>query len=84
MSNYNPYGPGAEVQCCMCNLKEVVNNLNFFCVLISKKGPILFKKKKLSKTEIINILSGENSEKFYKYTKEAINNRKNLLEIMAG
>ena len=44
----------------------------------------IYNKKKCKKTEIIKILNGESSDKFYKNLKEAINYRENLLQIITG
>ena len=71
--NFRPYGSEAEVQCCMCNMKEVKDTLHF--VGACQLSPIrerFYNKNKLTKAEIINILNGENLEKLFKYLKEAI------------
>ena len=77
--NFRAYGSAAEVQCCMCNIKEVDDTLHFVgaCPILSPIRERFYNKKKLTKTEIIIIiLYGENSEKLFKYLKEAIVYRK--------
>ena len=49
----------------MCNMKEVGNTLHFVdaCPILSQRKERFYNKKKLTKTEIINILNGKNLEK---------------------